>query len=159
LPTSSRTGYTFKGWWTTSAASGGSQLATTTRMTSNVTYYARWSINSYTFYFNGNGGSNGASITRTYNTNIGTLPTSTRSGYTFNRWYTSTSGGTKLTSTTKVTGTRTYYAQWTINRTVTFNANGGNAPSFSTKAVKSGTAIGTLPTISRTGHTFKGWYT
>lgn len=47
LPTISKTGYTFNGWFT--AASGGSQISTSTKMpSSNVTYYAHCTINKYT---------------------------------------------------------------------------------------------------------------
>ncbi len=45
---------------------------------------------------------------------IGTLPTATRSGYTFNGWYTSATGGTKITTATVVTKNVTYYAQFTL---------------------------------------------
>lgn len=46
---------------------------------STATYYARWQINQYTFSFNGNGGSNGAAITKNYDSEVGTLPSSTHS--------------------------------------------------------------------------------
>lgn len=42
--------------------------------------------------------------------------------------------------------------------TVTFNANGGSC-STSTKTVTIGGSIGTLPTATRTGYNFDGWYT
>ena len=159
LATISRTGHTFNGWFT--ATTAGTQLATTTVITSNITYYARWSANNYTVTFNPNGGNTPSptTITKAYGLQLGTLPTVSRSGYTFNGWYTATSGGTKVATTTIMTGTRTYYAQWTINRTVLFNANGGTAPSFASRVLTSGTAFGSLPTTSRTGYTFNGWFT
>ncbi len=45
-------------------------------------------------------------------------------------------------------------------RTVTFNANGGSFsdPSDSSKEVEDGTAVGTLPTPTRTNYKFFGWY-
>lgn len=46
---------------------------------------------------------------------IGTLPTTTKDGYTFNGWFTSASGGTKVTSTYEPTGDTTLYAQWTAD--------------------------------------------
>ena len=51
----------------------------------------------------------------------GTLPTPTRAGYTFDGWYTSATGGTKITSSTKVTatGNQTLYAHWTCNHSYT----------------------------------------
>lgn len=70
----------------------------------------------YTVYFDANGGSVSTdSKTVTYDSTYGTLPTPTRSGYTFDGWYTSASGGTKITSSTTVslTANQTLYAHWT----------------------------------------------
>lgn len=80
---------------------------------------------SYTITFNANGGTTPtASKSVQYNGTYGTLPTPTRSGYTFNGWYTAASGGSAVTSSTKVTITsnQTLYAQWTLS-TASFNLN------------------------------------
>lgn len=159
--------YTFKGWFT--AATGGTQVSASTTVTGNVTYYAQWTANirSYTATFNGNGGGtpSPSTITKTYGSELGTLPTCSRTGYTFLGWYTASSGGTKISSTTKITGTVTYYAQWSINSyTLTYDVNGGNAVSPASKSVQYGNAYGTLPTPTRAStaqysYTFAGWYT
>lgn len=73
---------------------------------------------SYTISLNANGGQCATpSITVTINSTYGTLPTPTRSGYTFNGWYTALTGGIKITAnTTKtVAGNETLYAIWTQN--------------------------------------------
>ena len=170
LPTVSRTGYTFVGWFDTSAASGGTQATTTTKVTGTKTWYARWSINSYTFTFDKNGGNtpSATTITKEYNTAVGTLPTCTRSAdntytYAFAGWFdtSASSGGTQLTTTTKVTSNKTWYARWTStykNYTVTWDGNGGT-PSKSSSSFHYNDALGTLPTATRTGYTFKGWST
>ena len=170
LPTVSRTGYTFVGWFDTSAASGGTQATTTTKVTGTKTWYARWSINSYTFTFDKNGGNtpSATTITKEYNTAIGTLPTCTRNAdntytYAFAGWFdtSASSGGTQLTTATKVTSNKTWYARWTStykNYTVTWNGNGGT-PSKSSSSFHYNDALGTLPTATRTGYTFKGWST
>lgn len=170
LPTVSRTGYTFVGWFDTSAASGGTQATTTTKVTGTKTWYARWSINSYTFTFDKNGGNTPSSttITKEYNTAVGTLPTCTRNAdntytYAFAGWFdtSASSGGTQLTTTTKVTSNKTWYARWTStykNYTVTWDGNGGT-PSKSSSSFHYNDALGTLPTATRTGYTFKGWST
>jgi uncharacterized repeat protein (TIGR02543 family) len=109
-----RTGYTFDGWYT--SASGGTQITgqTTVNITSAQQLYAHWNINSYTATFNANGGSvSPASSTVNYGSPIGTPPTPTRTGYTFDGWYTEASGGTKITDATAVTADVTYYAHWT----------------------------------------------
>ena len=182
LPTTSRTGYTFNGWYT--AKSGGSKISTSTKITGNVTYYAQWSINSYTATFDANGGSSASpgSITKSYNSELGTLPTTSRTGYTFNGWYTAKSGGSKISTSTKLTGNVTYYAQWTPNNYY-LDLNGyldgtvvGNIDGFGTADVYiNGTLVaddvkdyctewpyGTTYEItdikSTTGHTYNGVY-
>lgn len=172
LPTPTRAAdaqytYTFKGWFT--AATGGTQISESTTVTENVTYYAQWTatLRSYTATFNGNGGDtpSPSTITKTYDSELGTLPTCSRTGYTFLGWYTASSGGTKISSTTKITGTVTYYAQWSINSyTLTYNVNGGNAVSPASKSVQYGSAYGTLPTPTKSSdaeytYAFAGWYT
>ncbi len=47
------------------------------------------------------------------NPSVGTLPTSTKSGYTFDGWYTAKDGGTKVSESLKVTANITLYAHWT----------------------------------------------
>lgn len=49
------------------------------------------------------------------NPSIGSLPTPTRTGYSFDGWYTSATGGTKITDSTKVAANITIYAHWTKN--------------------------------------------
>jgi uncharacterized repeat protein (TIGR02543 family) len=56
---------------------------------------------------------------RTYG-QYASLPTPTRSGYTFDGWFTASSGGTQITNTTAVSSSvslnQTLYAQWTQNQ-------------------------------------------
>ena len=62
----------------------------------------------------------------TYNTKYGTLPTPTRTGYTFEGWYTGENGtGTKVTNDTvlKNSNTHTLYAKWSKDVKVTFDNN------------------------------------
>lgn len=46
---------------------------------------------------------------------LGVLPVATKTGYTFEGWFTDASGGTQITTETIVNGNVTYYAQWTRN--------------------------------------------
>jgi uncharacterized repeat protein (TIGR02543 family) len=171
LPTPTRAStaeysYTFAGWFT--AATGGTQITASTTVIKDVTYYAHWTATrrSYTATFNGNGGGtpSPSTITKEYNTALGTLPTCTRTGYTFLGWYTASSGGTKISTTTVVTKDITYYAQWSINSYIlTFNPNGGTVTPTS-KNLEYNSAYGTLPTPTRASdaqytYTFAGWYT
>lgn len=84
----------------------------------------------FTVTFNANGGScSTASKSVKYGNTYGELPGPTRTGYTFDGWYTSATGGTKITSSTKVTATsnHTLYAQWTCNHSTTEVRNAKSA--------------------------------
>lgn len=162
LPTPTRSGYTFTGWYT--KKSGGSKRTKSSKVTStkNHTLYAHWTAKKYKVTFNANGGTTKTkSKTVTYGSAYSTLPTPTRTNYTFSGWYTTKTGGTKKTKTTKVTTAKahTLYAHWTGKASkVTFNANGGSV-SQSLMTVYYASKYGTLPTPVRTGYTFSGWYT
>lgn len=158
LPTATRETYTFVGWYT--AASGGSRISASAIVSDNQTYYAHWSKNAVTVTFDGNGG-NASESSRTVDEGetVGTLPTASRSNYTFDGWYTAKEGGTQIGTSSKITADVTYYAHWTVNQyTLSFNANGGTV-STSSKKVDYGAAYGTLPTPARDYYTFDGWYT
>lgn len=120
---------------------------------------------SYTIKYNANGGSGApSSQTKWHGTNITLSKTKpTRSGYTFVRWDTNSSGtGTSYNpgATYSANSAVTLYAIWSqITYPVTYNANGGSgAPASQTK--KHGTTL-TLSTTkpTRANYTFKGWAT
>ena len=94
-----------------------------------------------TVSFNANGGSGGqtANVTATYNSAMPSIASTapTRSGYTFNGWYDSASGGTQYYTSAGAsarnwdkTSATTLYAQWSVayrctEGTLTYNANKG----------------------------------
>ena len=118
---------------------------------------------SHTVTFDANGG------TGTMDPQTASAPTTlnvttfTRSFYLFDGWNTvATGGGTAYAdgATYDFSADITLYAQWTANTyTVTFNANGGDAPVPASKTVTYESAYGPLATTSRTGYTFAGWFT
>ena len=115
LPTPNKTGHSFEGWYT--EISGGTKINdnSTYNETSNSTLYAHWSSSKYTVYFNGNGGScSTGSMSVTYGSAYGTLPTASRDYYNFAGWYTSASGGEYISTATiyKDTNDLTLYAHW-----------------------------------------------
>ena len=72
----------------------------------------------YTLTYNANGGSvSPGSKTLNKGAQYGNLPTPTRSGYTFNGWYTQASGGSKVSSSTTINANTTIYAHWKKNST------------------------------------------
>ncbi len=66
----------------------------------------------YTVKFDAQGGSSVSQLTVGKNQTISNIPVSSQSGFDFDGWYTSATGGTKLTNTTKITGNITYFAHW-----------------------------------------------
>ncbi len=100
-------------------------------------------------------------------TKLTKIPTYT--GYVFGGFLTHKPGvgGNAINASGEITGSNTYltsdwtlYANWTpVQRTVTFNANGGSG-SMSTQTFTYGTAKNlTANTFTRTGYTFKNWNT
>ena len=103
-------------------------------------------------------GAGDGTLTANYTANSVTLPTPTKAGYTFAGWYTLADGGDKITSPYIPQQDITLYSQWTANKyTITFNAGQGNT-STPTKEVTYGQNYGELPTPTRDGYVFDGWY-
>lgn len=161
LKNPSKTGNTFTGWTGSNGTTAQTSVSISSGSTGNKSYTANWRVNSYTATFNGNGGSAGTSITKPYGSQLGTLPTSSRTGYTFRGWFTATSGGTQISTTTTMPANNvTYYAQWSANTyTVNYNANGGTGTTASSSHTYGVAKALTSNGFSRTGYTFLGWST
>ncbi len=95
---------------------------------------------------------------------IDALPTPpTRTGHTFNGWFTAASGGSEITAGAAhgQNADFTLYAQWTANTLdVTYNSQGGSNVTDGDVTTTTGGSIATLPTDpTRDGYTFTGWFT
>lgn len=164
LPIPTRTGYTFDGWYT--SASGGEKITkdSIVTVTKDQTLYAHWKANSYTIILNANGGScTPLSISGTYDSsyeNLSNVSVTAPTGYIFDGWYTSASGGTKISTSSKITiaSNHTLYAHWTRKEyTVRYNANGGSGvPSSQTKE-HGVTLMLSNEEPWREGYDFQGW--
>ncbi len=112
LPIPTFDGYTFDGWYT--AVTGGDKLTETTKVTEDKTYYAHWSVITYTISYSLDGGTGTGVTSYTVETETFTLFTPTKTGYAFVGWT-----GTDLTSATVEVviekgsiGNRSYTANW-----------------------------------------------
>ena len=170
VPTKS--GYGFVGYYTSTNGSGtkfyDSDGDSTRRWsyTSSKTLYAYW-VEPNTITFDKQGGVGGTdSVVVTYDESMPTISVPIKEGYSFGGYYTSTGGSG--TGYYKANGSSSYiwsrtsdttlYAKWTANTyTVSFNANGGEVDTAS-KTVTYDSAYGDLPTPTRAGYTFDGWY-
>jgi uncharacterized repeat protein (TIGR02543 family) len=156
----SRSGYAFQGWYNTASFYGEPVTTIPAGSMEDRDFYAKW-VAQYTVTFNAQGGSvSPSTITVDAGGNVTALPTATRSGYTFNGWFTQPNGGgSQFTTNTSVNGNITVYAAWTsTSNTVTFDAQGGSV-SPSTITVTAGGNVTALPTATRKGYTFNGWFT
>ncbi|MFA9276755.1 MAG: InlB B-repeat-containing protein, partial [Rhodoluna sp.] len=166
LPTPTKTGYTFGGWYSEVGLTNQVGLAGASYSpTSTGTLYAKWTKNSNTVTFDSNGGA-GSSTTQSILTDTATAlisNTFTRLGYMFSNWNTiGLGGGTSYTNGQSVTinGPINLYAQWTANsNTVTFNSNSGSGTMANQSITTDQATALTANTFTRTGYSFAGWNT
>ena len=178
----SKTGYSFVKWTTNADGTGedytnGEEVNNLTAENGvTVNLYAQWTAKKYTVTLNAgdgtiNAGNDGwaragdnktATKDITYDSAYGTLPTASRTGYTFASWYTEATGGTKVTNTTKMqtASAVTLYPHWTANPyKIKFNANGGTG-TMADLDMKYDTAKKlTSNEFTKTGYHFKEWTT
>ncbi|MBS7403842.1 MAG: InlB B-repeat-containing protein, partial [Eubacteriales bacterium] len=171
LPTPTRTGYTFNGWFTAQTDGSKVESSTTVKTASNHTIYAHWTANTYTVTANANGGTisttygwwtiandkKTATKQVTYDSTYVTLPTPTRTGYTFAGWFTAQTDGSKVESSTtvKTASNHTIYAHWTANKySLDIEPNGGtyNGSSNKQAITQDYNSSYTFKTPSRTGY-------
>ena len=91
----------------------------------------------------------------------GELPTPQREHFEFTGWYTLPVGGELVTadSIVNVTASQTLYAHWNaLTANLVYDSNGGSVSSKN-KVVYIGKKIGELPTPTRDGFAFDGWFT
>ncbi len=144
-----KNGYRFLGWSPSEIPRGS---------TGEKTVTAAWEANEYAILFDANGGTGTTSYQRRHDDTLGELPQAFRTGYTFLGWYTQKDGGTQGKSSDRVTGQKTYYAHWVINRyTARFHSAGTG--DGATILRDYGAALGELPETQRTGYQFGGWFT
>lgn len=125
-------GYQFLGWTKDPSQSGGlfwdnENLLPQDLIDTNggsVTLYAMWEANTYTVTLMDGAGIIG-SISVTFGSPYGELLAPTREGYRFGGWFTSSSGGVKISADTEVTTPSNHrlYALWTAKTySVTYNS-------------------------------------
>lgn len=162
LPTASRKGYVFAGWYT--ARSGGSKISSASKVTNtaNHTLYARWTAANYKITYKLNGGTNSKSNPSGYKITSNTIALKNpgRKGYSFKGWYSDSKYKKKITKIAKgSTGNKTVYAKWAINTyTLKYKLNGGTLKKANPKTYRVNSSTITLRNPSRKGYSFKGWY-
>jgi uncharacterized repeat protein (TIGR02543 family) len=160
LPSVTRPGYTFGGWYFDDPACAG---AAVTKINSPGNYYAKWTPAAYMVTFDQNyAGAPAAETKQITGGLLGDLPADpSRSEYRFIEWNRDPLGtGEAMYPSTVISSNTTVHAIWDPMLYINFNANGGEFYGGSTQW--STDVIGGMPEILpqppfRGGYTFSGW--
>ena len=181
-PTLTQDGFTLDGWYQNAACTG-EKWDFSTEVTKNMTLYAKWTENNtedptpttkYTVTFDSQGGSSIPSQ-EVEKDKQATKPTNpTRTGFTFNDWYTDKDCTQTYDFNTSVTKSFILYAKWTENKTtppvdpvkptqpttkyytVTFDSNGGTE--IANQTVSYGRTATMPKNPTKNGYEFLGWF-
>ncbi len=130
----------------------------------DITLYAIWSVGISTIFYDLNGGTAGPNAqTKNYGEDL-TLSdvVPTKEGYTFLGWSITKTGTTVNYNPGDIYSDNNdivLYAIWQANSyTITFDAKGGTTPNPQTITKPHGTEVGELPTTTKEGHIFRGWF-
>ena len=159
LPTPVRTGYIFLGWTGEGITEPQKTIEIPQGSTGDRTYTANWQVIEYTIITLLEGGNAGSSQVYFYMVEqTVTLPTPTRTGYTFLGWTGEgiTTPQPNVTIPKGSTGDKTYIENWELTEyNITMDLNGGSGQE---KVVYTMTDEDfELPTPTRNGYEFVGW--
>ena len=159
LPTPVRTGYIFLGWTGEGITEPQKTIEIPQGSTGDRTYTANWQVIEYTIITLLEGGNAGSSGEYFYTVEqTVTLPTPTRTGYTFLGWTGEgiTTPQPNVTIPKGSTGDKTYIENWKLTEyNITMDLNGGSGQE---KVVYTMTDEDfELPTPTRNGYEFVGW--
>ena len=159
LPTPVRTGYIFLGWTGEGITEPQKTIEIPQGSTGDRTYTANWQVIEYTIITLLEGGNAGSSQVYFYTVEqTVTLPTPTRTGYTFLGWTGEgiTTPQPNVTIPKGSTGDKTYIENWELTEyNITMDLNGGSGQE---KVVYTMTDEDfELPTPTRNGYEFVGW--
>lgn len=155
-----KAGFTFTGWFLDADCTQPYDWSTT--VVRDITLYAGWSeeVIEYTVTFDMNGASGSIDSQTVVSGNTISEPANpSRTGFVFMGWQ---YNGALWNFTSPVTSNMTLVAMWepvgseTTYYVVTFDANGGTA-GYTQQNVLEGNSV-VLPTATRDGYTFDGWY-
>ena len=161
LPTPVKTGHSFKGWYKKEDDSLFNPSTMGQLMNAQeVEVYAKWEANTYTLELNANGGTGSTTQSIVYGVSTKLKEVNlVREGYTFKGWATTINGSVEYLDKADYlipAENTVLYAVWGINDySIYFDENGGSE--VTDIEADYNEAI-TLPTPTREGYTFLGWY-
>lgn len=137
-----RAGYTFAGWYADAAHTQSFDFATD-RVTTDLTLYAKWTITIHTVTFDVDGGTTVPTQTVNDGATLSRPTDPTRSGYTFNGWYSDIARSQRFDfAKATVTSDMTLYAGWTqISESSSGNGRSGGSTSSNTSTTQAQVTI------------------
>jgi uncharacterized repeat protein (TIGR02543 family) len=160
LPIPTKDAYTFDGWYDNAEFTGTAVTEIPAGSTGNKTFYAKWIRILYQIVYIDDGIIVAVAMYNiTQNTLLMDFPYP-KYGYTFVGWY--DNAALTGTAVTEIPAGRTvemmFYAKWNLVKySITYNLNEGTMPAAAT-TYNTGSATITLPTPTKDGYTFDGWY-
>lgn len=161
LPTATREGYIFDGWYTEKNGLG-DKISSNDPFTINndQILYANWIAKDWTVNFVTNGANVEIPDQKIYTDQYAIKPDEpTKNGFNFSGWFSDRALTTPYDfSTNKITNHTSIYAGWVeIKWTVSFDTNGANEV-ISDQVAKTGTLINKPADPSKNGFIFSGWF-
>lgn len=147
LPTAIKPHYSFDGWYYENTFT--TQVQVGDLISSDTTIYAKF-IELYSVHFETNGGTAVTDLVDVLT--ITSLPTTTKTGYTFLGWF--YADDTQAQVGDVLSADITLYAHWQEIYDVIFDTDGGTAVSNLIDV----TTITSLPTTTKQGFSFGGWF-
>lgn len=149
--TPTKTGYKFVKW-----ELDGKTYDFNTPITENITLKAIWEAKEEVkISFDVDGGKQINTITSYKGDKVGTLPTPEKEGYIFDGWY---EGEVKYTENAVLYEDTKLKAKWILKEEVKVSFDTDGAGAIDDKKLYKGDLVGSLPTLSKDGYDFLGWY-
>ncbi|HEX2951626.1 MAG TPA: InlB B-repeat-containing protein [Armatimonadota bacterium] len=152
-----KAGYAFMGWYSNEAYTNKWDFSAD-KVKSNMTLYAKWSLNKYTVSFVSRGGSNTSNQEVYYGSTAEQPATPSRTGYSFTGWFKEdTCANPWNFEHDLVQGDTALYAGWSINTyTIQYNSKGGSP--IASMTAQYGALIEAPIKPERPYYEFQGWF-
>ena len=159
-----KAGYTFAGWFDKNGEIDDPKFDFDTLITAPLELEADWNKKEYTVQFVDENGmqlvdTDGNALTaEVLHGEAVTEPIQpSKTGHTFDGWYTAQDGGQKFVFTTVITQNITLYARWVQVHDVTFDVDNGT-PEIDTQTVEHNQKATRPENPVKAGYTFVGWF-
>ena len=163
LAEASKDGYTFGGWYSDAAFTADNEVTEiATGSTGHKEFFAKFS-ELYNISYTLDGGTNAANNPADYTVETATitLADASKDGYTFEGWYSEAAFTNQVTEiATGSTEPKEFFAKFSdaITYNIAYTLDGGTNDANNPADYTVETATITLADASKTGRTFKGWY-